>query len=1518
MGHVKTNGVRGARALLGACAAALLCLAFASQAQADPPAHPRKAALDVTGLNHACGAAVDNKGDVYASSAGDSKIKVYAPGNHTTPIAEISNTNEPCALAVSTKGDLLVSERATGEVVRYTPDAYPLTATPVYGPREVIDGSTKAEGIAVDPVDDRLYVAEGDRVAVYSRSEVQSLSMTGSGGSFKLRFEGAETAPIAFGASAAEVQAALEALATIDPGEVAVSGSYTITFQGTLSYIDVPQVEGVSSLTGSEKQKLTVKASAGTYKLSFEGEETAAIAFNASAAEVQTALEALGKIAPGDVAVSGGPGDAGGTAPYEVAFGGGYADANVNQLSADASGLAGGTASLSTTSQGAGMTILPSTSSGGLGTDEIQQLALEGTAGTYTLSFEGEETAPIAYDASAAEVQAALEALGAFAPGDLAVGASGFGGFQTYRVGFGGTYAATDVPQLDAVSTALSPSETQRVTVKASAGTYTLAFEEEETAEETAPIAFNASAAEVQAALEALGKLAPGDVAVSGGPGDAGGTSPYEVAFGGAYAGRDLAEMTSSGSGLSGGSASVTTRTQGAIAVTTATAGWSGHALEGLLTEATGVAAYTNPNALGANLKLNLAVADGAGDELKIYSGPASTLSLKLRKTITGVDHDEDPGSAEQEFSFGTAGAYLAADPGNEDTTTGKCTQVQVNGVDQACTQGHFYLHDAGNGAIDEFDTTGELFARIVNPALEDAEPTALAVERSGVTGDGTLYAGSGSGAGAKLLAFAPVLKPSRSQLAEPLSKVLAGARAVATDCEGYVYVAAQTLVHVYSPEGSKMTSFEVPSTTLDLAADCKGNVYIVPTTGTEMTYYSPSAYPPTGSTAYTRKTPALVTDTGLAGVAVNPANEHVFLVGNQNFAPVIKELAPPSEGSKAEGECGAGLGLANARADIDVYGKTGYVYISANLSASILYVLKCGKVAAEAELIREAKEGAGCPSGKTGGVNPRIAVDQSNGHVVEWATNQPGNTVREYDALGACLAEFGTTSSNVAGYRLAIDNSCALHGLTESTTPTCAATYLSSGNAYLAFDSSNNTIQPFDVNAFGPLEYPEEPEPEEFTLSITSAGTGTGEVKCKFNGGAAGACTSPQPNGTSVEIIATANSGSTFAGFSATSGSAASCTTSPCAFTLEADSALTATFNPIPRSLTITEAGGGTGNVKCEINAGPVEDCAGSYPNGTAVKLSATANGGSTFAGFSATSGSASACTTSPCGPFTLEADSAVTATFEPDAPPVEELPLTVAPEGTGTGEVTSSPAGIDCGGTCTAQFEAGQEVTLTASPAPGSLFVAWKYCDTEGVQGRQCTVHVTPGHKAVGAKFEPANDVTVKKAGDGTGSISGVACANTCTEATAAFLASKTVTLKAKPYAKNSEFVGWSTSSASCALSEEGKTCTLSGLSGDETVEAQFAELDKETLTVNKSGGGQGTVKSKPASINCGLTCITQTSFFYKGTELELSASVTANKGSAFTGFKAGEGSASGCSLITPCQFGIEEPSSVTAEFE
>ena len=55
------------------------------------------------------------------------------------------------------------------------------------------------------------------------------------------------------------------------------------------------------------------------------------------------------------------------------------------------------------------------------------------------------------------------------------------------------------------------------------------------------------------------------------------------------------------------------------------------------------------------------------------------------------------------------------------------------------------------------------------------------------------------------------------------------------------------------------------------------------------------------------------------------------------------------------------------------------------------------------------------------------------------------------------------------------------------------------------------------------------------------------------------------------------------------------------------------------------------------------------------------------------------------------------------------ETTPLVVTKSGSGSGAVTSQPAGINCGATCAARLREESSVTLTASPPAGSRFVGW-----------------------------------------------------------------------------------------------------------------------------------------------------------------------------------------------------------------
>ncbi len=88
-------------------------------------------------------------------------------------------------------------------------------------------------------------------------NEVQSLSTTGTptGGTFTLTFSGQTTAAIAFNATAAAVQAALEALTNVAPGDIAAAGgplpaAVTLTFAGAYARTNVATITATSSLTG--------------------------------------------------------------------------------------------------------------------------------------------------------------------------------------------------------------------------------------------------------------------------------------------------------------------------------------------------------------------------------------------------------------------------------------------------------------------------------------------------------------------------------------------------------------------------------------------------------------------------------------------------------------------------------------------------------------------------------------------------------------------------------------------------------------------------------------------------------------------------------------------------------------------------------------------------------------------------------------------------------------------------------------------------------------------------------------------------------------------------------------------------------------------------------------------------------------------------------------------------------------------------------------------------------------------
>lgn len=115
------------------------------------------------------------------------------------------------------------------------------------------------------------------------------------------------------------------------------------------------------------------------------------------------------------------------------------------------------------------------TLSGGTVTNEVQLVTITGTptGGTFSLTFNGQNTTDIAYNASASTVRAALAALSTV-NGNANVGVTGSAG-GPYTVTFQGTLAGTDVAQMTASAANLTGGTSPAVTVTTSTGGLTTA-----------------------------------------------------------------------------------------------------------------------------------------------------------------------------------------------------------------------------------------------------------------------------------------------------------------------------------------------------------------------------------------------------------------------------------------------------------------------------------------------------------------------------------------------------------------------------------------------------------------------------------------------------------------------------------------------------------------------------------------------------------------------------------------------------------------------------------------------------------------------------------------------------------------------------------------------------------------------------------------------------------------------------------------------------------------------------------
>ena len=245
----------------------------------------------------------------------------------------------------------------------------------------------------------------------------------------------------------------------------------------------------------------------------------------------------------------------------------------------------------------------------------------------------------------------------------------------------------------------------------------------------------------------------------------------------------------------------------------------------------------------------------------------------------------------------------------------------------------------------------------------------------------------------------------------------------------------------------------------------------------------------------------------------------------------------------------------------------------------------------------------------------------------------------------------------------------------------------------------------------------------------------------------------------------------------------------------------------------------------------------------------------------------------------------------MSPSQPTSFQLSLQLS--GNGTGTITSKPAGISCGSTCSATFPSGTQVTLTAKAATNSTFAGWSGACTGQ---SSCAITLT-GNTSLGAAFKVTPDsLTVSLSGNGLGTVTsapaGINCGTSCM---AGFSPGTQVTLTATA-GTNSAFAGWSGTCAGTA------SCTVT-VNNNTAVGAAFS-LTAATLNVSLGGTGTGTVTSNPSGITCGSSC---TATFPPGTQVTLTSNAGVNS------YLASWGGA--CSGSTTCTVTLNANESVTA---
>jgi len=386
--------------------------------------------------------------------------------------------------------------------------------------------------------------------------------------------------------------------------------------------------------------------------------------------------------------------------------------------------------------------------------------------------------------------------------------------------------------------------------------------------------------------------------------------------------------------------------------------------------------------------------------------------------------------------------------------------------------------------------------------------------------------------------------------------------------------------------------------------------------------------------------------------------------------------------------------------------------------------------------------------------------------------------------------------------------------------------------------------------------------------VSLTRTGNGTGTVTSTPAGITCGAdCSEAFFDGKPVSLLASPAVGSSFGGFG---GITCSSNSSSCSFvpsgsvqnisaTFTLKQFVTSVFNNPNGSVVSTNLIGdvvdcGAGNVDCDTTQNFNQ----------LVNLHATPLDGYVFTNWTTVGVNCNNVlnsTNRSCSFRVPNGNTSVRANFR-----LRTL-VTVLRNGTGTGTVTSTPAGITCGTDCSEAFFDGKPVTLNAVAGTGSSFVSFSGACTSNTSS--CTFIPSGDNQSVVATFnKQAVNLRLAVTGDGfmTRGLDVCDSGDVCNYPG---LFGDSVTLIAHPNATNRlvSFTGCTTSNSSA--------CTVL-LNGSKNVSAVFSF----SVSVSKFGDGTGTV-TPTAGTSCGTGCTN----YAPGTVVTLTE--TPGAGSAFGGW-------------------------------